>query len=138
MGKQIKYEYDSKGDLIKVTDRENNTTQFKYNNDQPHYLDEIIDPLGRTGIKNEYDQNGRLTKVFNGEGKAVQLEYNPDNFVYSVKDPLGNSTTYESDARGNIITEIDANGGIIKRTYDDSNNLLSETNLPSLTTIMDY
>ncbi len=128
MGKQIKYEYDSKGDLIKVTDRENNTTQFKYNNDQPHYLDEIIDPLGRTGIKNEYDQNGRLTKVFNGEGKAVQLEYNPDNFVYSVKDPLGNSTTYESDARGNIITEIDANGGIIKRTYDDSNNLLSETN----------
>ncbi len=128
MGKQIKYEYDSKGDLIKVTDQENNTTQFKYNNDQPHYLDEIIDPLGRTGIKNEYDQNGRLTKVFNGEGKAVQLEYNPDNFVYSVKDPLGNSTTYESDARGNIITEIDANGGIIKRTYDDSNNLLSETN----------
>ncbi|OPF18912.1 hypothetical protein B1L04_05655 [Microcystis aeruginosa KW] len=128
MGKQIKYEYDSKGDLIKVTDRENNTTQFKYNNDQPHYLDEIIDPLGRTGIKNEYDQNGRLTKVFNGEGKAVQLEYNPDNFVYSVKDTLGNSTTYESDARGNIITEIDANGGIIKRTYDDSNNLLSETN----------
>jgi RHS repeat-associated protein len=128
MGKQIKYEYDSKGDLIKVTDRENNTTQFKYNNDQPHYLDEIIDPLGRTGIKNEYDENGRLTKVFNGEGKAVQLEYNPDNFVYSVKDPLGNSTTYESDARGNIITEIDANGGIIKRTYDDSNNLLSETN----------
>ncbi|MCA2577755.1 MAG: tandem-95 repeat protein [Microcystis sp. M41BS1] len=128
MGKQIKYEYDSKGDLIKVTDRENNTTQFKYNNAQPHYLDEIIDPLGRTGIKNEYDQNGRLTKVFNGEGKAVQLEYNPDNFVYSVKDPLGNSTTYESDARGNIITEIDANGGIIKRTYDDRNNLLSETN----------
>ncbi|NCR17826.1 MAG: hypothetical protein GPJ22_11125, partial [Microcystis aeruginosa LL13-03] len=68
MGKQIKYEYDSQGDLVKVTDRENNTTQFKYNNDQPHYLDEIIDPLGRTGIKNEYDENGRLTKVFNGEG----------------------------------------------------------------------
>ncbi|NCT42819.1 MAG: RHS famlily protein, partial [Microcystis aeruginosa G11-09] len=128
MGKQIKYEYDSKGDLIKVTDRENNTTQFKYNNDQPHYLDEIIDPLGRTGIKNEYDENGRLTKVFNGEGKTVQLDYNPDNSLYTVKDPLGNATTYEYDLRGNIVSEIDANGGIIKRTYDNRNNLLSETN----------
>jgi len=128
MGKQIKYEYDSQGDLVKVTDRENNTTQFKYNNDQPHYLDEIIDPLGRTGIKNEYDENGRLTKVFNGEGKTVQLDYNPDNSLYTVKDPLGNATTYEYDLRGNIVSEIDANGGIIKRTYDDRNNLLSETN----------
>nr|NCS29853.1 tandem-95 repeat protein [Microcystis aeruginosa F13-15] len=128
MGKQIKYEYDNKGDLIKATDRENNTTQFKYNNAQPHYLDEIIDPLGRTGVKNEYDQNGRLTKVFNGEGKTVQLDYNPDNSLYTVKDPLGNATTYEYDLRGNIVSEINANGGIIKRTYDDRNNLLSETN----------
>jgi len=128
MGKQIKYEYDSKGDLIKVTDRENNTTQFKYNNANPHYLDQIIDPLGRTGIKNEYDENGRLTKVFNGEGKTVQLDYNLDNSLYTVKDPLGNATTYEYDLRGNIVSEIDANGGIIKRTYDDRNNLLSETN----------
>jgi large repetitive protein len=128
MGKKIKYEYDAKGDLIKVTDRENNSTQFKYNSAQAHYLNEIIDPLGRTGIKNEYDEKGRLIKVINGAGNAVQLEYNPNNFIYSVKDQLGNSTTYESDARGNTISEIDALGGIIKRTYDDSNNLLSEAN----------
>ncbi len=128
MGHQIKYEYNANGDLVKVIDRENNATQFEYNTTQPHHLEEIIDPLGRTGIRNKYDENGRLTKVFNADGEAVQLEYNPDNFVYTIKDALGNPTTYEYDARGNVITEIDALGGITRRTYDEDNNLLSETN----------
>ncbi|AFY50369.1 RHS repeat-associated core domain protein [Nostoc sp. PCC 7524] len=128
MGKQIKYEYDAQGDLIKVTDRENHTTGFDYSDSQPHYLEEIIDSLGRTGLKNEYDQNGRLTKVFNAVGDAVQLEYNPDNSIYTFKDVFGNPTTYEYDVRGNIITEVDALGGITKRTFDDNNNVLSETN----------
>ena len=128
MGNRVKYEYDAKGDLVKVTDRENNVTQFKYNATQAHYLNEIIDPLGKTGVRNEYDENGRLTKVFNALGNSVQLEYNPDNSLYTTKDALGNATTYEYDLRGNVITEVDAKGGITRRTYDEDNNLLSETN----------
>jgi RHS repeat-associated protein len=128
MGNRIKYQYDANGDLVKVTDRENNTTTFEYNGQQAHYLDKIIDPLGKTGVRNEYDENGRLTKVFNALGNSVQLEYNPDNSLYTTKDALGNATTYEYDVRGNIITEVDAKGGITRRTYDEDNNLLSETN----------
>ncbi|MBC6430548.1 hypothetical protein FM036_06780 [Nostoc sp. HG1] len=37
------------------------------------------------------------------------------------------ATTYEYDARGNILTEIDAEGQIIKRKYDDNNYVLEET-----------
>jgi RHS repeat-associated protein len=128
MGNRINYQYDANGDLVKVTDRENNTTSFEYTGQQAHYLDKIIDPLGKTGIRNEYDENGRLSKVFNALGNSVQLEYNPDNSLYTTKDALGNATTYEYDLRGNVITEVDAKGGITRRTYDEDNNRLSETN----------
>ncbi|MFM6135265.1 MAG: putative Ig domain-containing protein, partial [Sphaerospermopsis kisseleviana] len=128
MGNRVSYQYDANGDLVKVTDRENNTTTFEYNGQQAHYLDKIIDPLGKTGVRNEYDENGRLTKVFNALGNSVQLEYNPDNSLYTTKDALGNATTYEYDVRGNVITEVDAKGGITRRTYDEDNNQLSETN----------
>jgi RHS repeat-associated protein len=128
MGNRVSYRYDANGDLVKVTDRENNTTTFEYNGQQAHYLDKIIDPLGKTGVRNEYDENGRLTKVFNALGNSVQLEYNPDNSLYTTKDALGNATTYEYDLRGNVITEVDAKGGITRRTYDEDNNQLSATN----------
>jgi YD repeat-containing protein len=50
-GKKVKYEYDTKGDLIAVKDRENNPTKFKYEDeDRPHFLTEVIDPLGRRGV----------------------------------------------------------------------------------------
>ena len=128
MGNRVSYRYDANGDLVKVTDRESNTTTFEYNGQQAHYLDKIIDPLGKTGVRNEYDENGRLSKVFNALGNSVQLEYNPDNSLYTTKDALGNATTYEYDLRGNVITEVDAKGGITRRTYDEDNNQLSETN----------
>jgi YD repeat-containing protein len=46
MGHEVRYEYDAAGDLIAVTDRENNRTQFVYRTDRPHYLDRVIDPSG--------------------------------------------------------------------------------------------
>jgi YD repeat-containing protein len=53
-GKKVKYEYDAKGDLVAVKDREENWTQFKYEDeDRPHFLTEVIHPLGRSGVKTE-------------------------------------------------------------------------------------
>ncbi|OKH29693.1 hypothetical protein NIES2119_32050 [[Phormidium ambiguum] IAM M-71] len=128
MGKEIKYRYDEFGDLIEVTDRENNTTKFVYNEpERKHFLTEIVDPLGRTGVKNEYDEKGRLKKLFDASNNAVELIHDPDNFVETVKDVFGKATTYEYDERGNVVTEIDPLGKVTKRTYDDDNNTLSET-----------
>jgi RHS repeat-associated protein len=137
-GELIKYEYDDSGDLISVTDRENNTTRIEYNLTQKHYLNRIIDPLGRTGARNEYGEDGRLKKVFDANGNPVEMAYNPDSSVQTVKDALGNSTIYEYDERGNTVTEIDALGGITKRTFDEDNNLLNETNPEGETTTYTY
>ncbi|OUL29670.1 hypothetical protein BV378_05730, partial [Nostoc sp. RF31YmG] len=127
MGELIRYGYNANGDLVSVTDRENNTTRMEYNTERKHYLDKIIDPLNRTGVRNEYGDNGRLKEIVDVNGKAVEMTYDPSNSRQLVQDQLGHTTTYEYDARGNIVTEIDAVGKITKRKYDDNNYILEET-----------
>ncbi|BAZ19040.1 YD repeat protein (plasmid) [Calothrix sp. NIES-4071] len=126
-GTLIKYDYDTNGDLISVTDREGNVTRMEYNTQRKHYLDKIIDPLGRTGVRNEYGEDGRLKYIYDVNGKPVEMQYDPNNSKQVVLDQLGSATIYEYDERGNILTEIDALGQITKRVYNDNNNILEET-----------
>jgi RHS repeat-associated protein len=127
-GEKVRYEYDAKGDLVAVQDRETNRTQFKYEDaDRPHFLTEVIDPLGRSGVKTEYDDQGRLKQMLDANGSAVELIYDPNNSLQKVKDVFGKETTYVYDNRGNVLTEIDPLGKRIDRTYDADNNVLTET-----------
>jgi RHS repeat-associated protein len=127
-GNRIGYEYDEFGDLVGVTDREDNTTEFVYDaDDRPHYLEEIIDPLGRSGVKTEYDDKGRLQRMLDVNGEAVELVYDPDNSTQTVLDVFGNPTTYVYDERGNVVTEVDAVNKVVERTYDEDNNVLTLT-----------
>jgi RHS repeat-associated protein len=126
LGQKVQYGYDAKGDLVSVTDRDGNTTGFGYNSSRDHYLEKIVDPLGREAVKTEYDEQGRLKKTANSSGNGVEFVYNPANSLETVKDALGNATTYEYDTRGNVVTEVDAVGKVTKRAYDDDNRMLSE------------
>jgi fibro-slime domain-containing protein/RHS repeat-associated protein len=126
-GNRVTYQYNASGDLISVTDREGDTTRFEYSAARPHYLEEVIDPLGRSGVRTEYDAQGRLTRMIDADGNPVDLIYDPANDVQQVRDQLGNVTTYVYDERGNVLTERDANGSITTRTYDADNNTLTET-----------
>lgn len=138
MGNRIVYGYDARGDLIRVTDREQNATQFLYHSAVPHYLEEIIDPLGRTGVRTEYDENQRLVAMVDADGNRTQLEHGLANNTETIYDPLGNPTTYEYDNRGNILTEINALGQKTVRTYDANDNLLTETDPLGNTTTYTY
>ncbi|MEG3928593.1 putative Ig domain-containing protein [Microcoleus sp. T3_D1] len=127
-GKKVKYEYDAKGDLVAVKDRENNATRFVYGDeDRPHFLTEVIDSLGRSGVKTEYDDSGRLKQMVDANGSAVELVYDPNNSTQTVLDVFGKPTTYVYDRRGNIVQELNALGGIINRTFDEGNRLLTQT-----------
>ncbi len=137
-GNRVGYEYDAHGDLVAVTDREGNVTRFEYSDSRAHFLEEIIDPLGRSGVRSEYDDSGRLKRLLDVNGEAVELVYDPDNSTQTVKDVFGNPTTYVYDTRGNVLTEVDALGGVTERIYDGSNNLLSETDPLGRTTGFTY
>lgn len=139
IGKAIHYAYDANGDLVSVTDREGNITQIEYNEpSRAHYLTEIIDPLGRTGIRGEYDDTGKLVRMFDADGNETQLIHDIDNYSETIVDALGNSTTYVYDDRGNVLTEIDALGGETVRTYDLENNELTVTDPLGRTASMTY
>lgn len=137
-GESVRYEYDGNGDLVAVTDRNGDTTRFDYNDEFEHYLDEVIDPLGRSGVRSEYDEQGRLTQLLDVNGEAVELVYDPENSQQTVVNELGNATTYVYDARGNVVTEVDALGGITQRTYDQDNNMLSEIDPDGVVTNYTY
>jgi RHS repeat-associated protein len=138
LGAKVQYAYDAKGDLVSVTDRVGSATRLEYNDTFAHYLDEVIDPLGRSGVKSEYDAQGHLKRVLDVNGEAVELLYDPTNSQQTVKDKLGNPTTYVYDAQGNVLTEVNALGGITRRTYDLDNNLLSEIDPDGVATHYSY
>ena len=77
-GNAVRYAYDADGDLVSVTDRLGNVTRFKYEAPRPHYLTEVIDPLGRTGVRSEYDDQGRMVTMLDAAGNSVQLVHDPD------------------------------------------------------------
>ncbi|MCU0548662.1 MAG: choice-of-anchor C family protein [Leptolyngbya sp. Prado105] len=143
MQEYVRYEYDDNGDLVSVSDREKNVTRLVYDTsyddpnfvgtDDPgrikrsHFLREIIDPLNRTGARSEYDENGRLKQIVDANGKAVEMTYDLNNDRQVVKDQLGNETIYVYDDRGNVLTEIDAEGNITQRQYNEDNWVTEET-----------
>lgn len=137
-GNSIRYAYDTQGDLASVSDRDGNVTRLIYSPSRPHFLQEIIDPLGRTGVRSDYDVDGRLIRITNGAGAAVDLAHSPAQSEESFVDALGNSTTYVYDARGNIVTVIDPLGEVTRNTYDADDNLLSTTDPLGNTSVFTY
>lgn len=138
MGNKVRYQYDANGDLVSVTDRATNTTRFVYHPSMPHYLQEVIDPLGRSGVRANYDEQGRLAALADAGSNTVQLIHDPDNFVEQIVDTLGNPTTYEYDTRGNVVTEVDSLGAVVRREYDQNNNMTREVDALGSETLYTY
>ena len=137
-GNSLKYSYDASGNLVEFTDRTNNETTFKYEGERPHYLTEIIDPLGRVGVRTEYDENGQISAIFDADGNVLDINYDSAASRQTIKDPFGNTTTFVFDERGNVIQEVDALGGVTARTFDANYNVTSETDPEGNTTSTTY
>ncbi|MEX1232941.1 MAG: putative Ig domain-containing protein [Planctomycetaceae bacterium] len=130
MGQRLEYAYDHNGNLIAFTDRRGGVTQYTYlegQNAPEHYLDQIIDPLGRQAARSVYDEQGRLVTLIDAQGKTIQFAYDVEGKTKTITDQLGNVTTQHLDADGNILREVDPLGGTVIRTFGDDHQLLSET-----------
>lgn len=124
-GRALDYLYDPQGRLSAFTDREGNTTQFRYEkSDAPahplfHYVTRIIDPRGLPALRCEYDADGRLVKQIDADGRETVFDRGIDTGAgryERITDRLGRPTTYFYDERGNVTTKIDALGAYT--TYD--------------------
>jgi RHS repeat-associated protein len=129
-GQRITFDYDSNGNLISVTDPAGAKTEFTYLDDPKapeHYLDTIIDSLGRPAAKTEYDTEGRIKKITDADGKTIEYEFDTDSKIQKVTDQLGNTTIIQNDDRGNVIREVSPTGNETLRSYDFDGRTLSET-----------
>lgn len=126
-GNTIEYTYDANGDLVAVKDRENFTTEFKYESPFEHYLTEVVDPLGRTGFRTDYGPDGRVQKIFDANGDPIEFQYLPDENTERIFDANGNPTTYKYDDRGNVLQILDALGGLTEYEVDADGNVTSLT-----------
>jgi RHS repeat-associated protein len=125
--RSLAYAYDTAGDLASVTDRDGAVTQFTYEEELPHQLRDILDPLGRRPIRNEYFEDGRLKSHTDAFGKTIEYQHDLVGRQEVVRDRTGAQRVLEYDERGNVVRETDPQGRIVVRTFDARNNRLTET-----------
>jgi RHS repeat-associated protein len=125
--------YDPNGNVLTQVDQNLNTITFKY--DVRNRLSTRIDALGQSstqgyepgGIANQnIDRKGQLSAVtsFDALGRAVQMGYG----ATAASPTAFRSTVTNTWDAGNRLTKVvDSVSGTITRTYDDWDQLLTET-----------
>ena len=137
-GNSLAYGYNSLGELVSFTDQTGVVTQFTYLDEPAHYLDEMIDPLGRMARRTEYDEDGRVTAVIDALGNRQEQNWDPENFKGTFTNGRGHLTEIVYDSRGNKIQETDPLGGVSTWVYDDNDNPISFTDGKGDSTIFTY
>jgi YD repeat-containing protein len=131
--------YDDGGRVVEQTDWEGRTTTLEYTMPPGANVTTtlVTDPRGNRTMK--VFGNGVLIGKIEGYGTAEEsswgYELDPDTLgVTRVIDPAGKSTTATYDGRGRVLPVTDQLGREWSWTYDEFNNVLTETSPnPSMT-----
>ncbi len=110
-----KYTYDDTGNVLTVTDEENNTTRFEY--DVFNRLVKTTDALGGEVI-NTYDFMGNLVQVQDTNKGNTFFHYDKNSRLIKIVRPMLEETAYEYDGNGNRTAVIDSRGQRIEYEYN--------------------
>ncbi|MEM6363532.1 MAG: RHS repeat-associated core domain-containing protein [Planctomycetota bacterium] len=127
IGNSVQYEY-AGGDLMKVQDRNGNTTEFRYSPQRAHYIIDVIDSLGREVARTQYNEDGRLAQTISLNGSNVNITYDSDALTERVIDSQGRETFVQYDNSGNVIASTNALGETYRMQYNERGHLNSQTN----------
>ncbi len=116
--------YNSFGQPITTTDPLGNTTTFEY--DSVGNLTAIVDPLGNRTTRT-YDTVSRLVTQTDPRGKVTRFAYDPLNRLTQIRDPLAGTPAFSYDPNGNLTAVTDARGSTTTHTYDTMDRLLTRT-----------
>ena len=113
LNRTTSYTYDAAGNVTSVTRLTGTpsqaTTSFTYQ------VDDIRDPI--TGVP-EIQTMKRLSSITDPLGHTTQFAYDPKGNRLSSTDPLGNATTYSNDSEGRVVSVTDAMGETTQFAYD--------------------
>ncbi|HEY1687933.1 MAG TPA: DUF6531 domain-containing protein [Solirubrobacteraceae bacterium] len=126
-GNTTTYEYNAASDKIKEIDPEGHETSWTYNAE--HDVTSETLPSGET-TSTEYDAHGNPIKISRpGPGETTQTtryEYDSDGDLISMTDPLGHEWHYGYDEAGEQTSETDPEGDETTWGYDEDGLLTSE------------
>jgi RHS repeat-associated protein len=122
---QRAYTFSAAGRLLKVVDRNGNTTSLNYN--EAGRLETVTDPGGRK-LAIAYNGEGLIESVKDPMGHAVKYAYEGGNLA-SVTEPGESSPRwrYSYDSSHEITTVTDGRGGETVNEYDASRRVVSQT-----------
>ncbi|MCZ4509092.1 DUF6531 domain-containing protein [Streptomyces sp. ActVer] len=139
-GQSVDYGYTG-GLLTSVKGTDGGTYGYGY--DSSGRLTSVTDPAGRTVMQAQYDSSGRVTQHTDADGKTatfsratLETDYQDagggiwtDLYSGSVLrnriDPLGNTTSYQYDAKLRLTAVTDPAGRRTTMSYDSAGGLLS-------------
>jgi large repetitive protein len=120
-----KYEYDSNGNVITLTDAEGGITRYTY--DVMGNAITKTDPRGKLW-KQTYDNNGKLLTTTDPISRTTRVSYDKSDLPVSRTDAANNTSTLEYDPTGKLLTNIDAYGSKTGYTFDTAGNPVTRTN----------
>lgn len=146
-GNTTKYEYDERGNPLKVIDPLGQITSYIYDSDDnlvrvTNALGDIQEfvydangnllsektPLGRYR-KYNYDERGLLTALTDYNNKETRYVYNALGNLTNIIDPLGNETLIGYDSLGlHKVSQTDPQGNTRTFEYDENDRLIRDTN----------
>lgn len=121
-GGQTVHEYDTAGNVVKITDPLGKVRSFTFDA-RGNKLSET-DPLGKT-TNYAYDANNNPTSQTDALGRITARTFNGRGQVLTQTDPLGRVTTSSFNGTGNLLTSRDPAGSTSTFTYDARGNLLT-------------
>ncbi|MDD4910184.1 MAG: DUF4329 domain-containing protein [Candidatus Omnitrophica bacterium] len=137
------FTYDTAGNLKTTTDPRGNTTTFEYDSHN-NLIKAISSPPFNYETIYKYDENDNLIELRRQTGETdnpwqtTYYTYDLLDRIETVKDELGNITTFSYDANGNRSQVEDAEGNSTCYEYDERNLLWKVTDAADNTTEYSY
>jgi len=140
-GRYVEFTYDAAtADLKEVKDVEAGVTTYEYSN---HRMISLTDANVHQAMSSTYDPVGRVVEQRDALNALTCIYYgSPPSYTSSscpgaspapaasqtvIVDARGNATTYTHDSSGRATDIRDAQGGIVRREFDSSDNLICLT-----------
>ena len=125
-GESDRFAYDNLGRVSSFTDANGNSTNFDYDGTNSEKPTKVAFPDGSTQ-QVEYNQFGQITRLVDENGSATEYVTDSVGRLITVRDPLGNETTYTYEAQ--LITSVtDPDGNTEGYEYDDAGRLIRQIN----------